>query len=339
MDGKNKAFCCYAEPCVVSDKSKEREKRIISCNSPGCQKQFHVTCVGHSKTTDREMQNIFFVCTTCESYINYSAEIARKSIMNELDIKLDKLKHSIYQSIDEKIQVESAKILEQTQSLYNTWSENIMEKLNEVRNQATDANDLAINFMKESNQKITENQNNLNALNERVDNEITDFNASLRSIQNQVALLDSKRRKKTFLIKNFPETACSVNGKYISSCQEAASAVAQVLGLQNEVGSFKDVHRLGKARENGRPRLIAVKTSERIVKLFLSKARSLKNANHPLNTVFIQEDLPPEMNRKLAEMRKRAYEYRRDNPGEEAFVKSKKLFINGIVVDEAKSNF
>ena len=45
------------------------------------------------------------------------------------------------------------------------------------------------------------------------------------------------------------------------------------------------------------------------------------------------------MSRKLAELRKRAYEHRTNNPGEKAFVKDKKLYMNDMVVDEVKENF
>ena len=74
-----------------------------------------------------------------------------------------------------------------------------------------------------------------------------------------------------------------------------------------------------------------VKTSERVARLFLSKARLLKKAETLLCNVFLQEDLLPEINKKLIDMRRKAYEHRMKNPGEEAYMKDKKLYINGFV--------
>ena len=106
-------------------------------------------------------------------------------------------------------------------------------------------------------------------------------------------------------MRNFPEQPCELEGKSVSSCFEAVSSIADTLGLAGEVPNIQDAFRLGRPRQDGKPRPILVKTVEKTTKLFLSKSRLLKQATHSLSRVYLREDLPPEVNKKLAEMRKR----------------------------------
>ena len=159
------------------------------------------------------------------------------------------------------------------------------------------------------------------------------------TIESRFVALDSKNRNNTFIIRNFPEDECIVDGKQVKSTREAVTAVAEALGLNELMEEVSDTFRLGNARESRGRRLIMVKTTEKTSRAFLRKARNLKNTEFLLDQVYIQENLPPLVNKRLAEMRKRAYEHRKSHPGEEAFVKNKKLFLNGIVVDEIHQNF
>ena len=158
-------------------------------------------------------------------------------------------------------------------------------------------------------------------------------------IEDQLVALDSGSRKSSFIIRNFPEGDCMVDGKFLESAHDAVTVVAEALGIPEEVKEVKEAFRLGKMRPNGRNRLIMVKTTEKTVKAFLRKARTLKQREAPLNKVFLHEDLPPVVTKKLAEMRKRAHEHRIQHPNEEAFVKNKKLYLNGVIVDEIAQNF
>lgn len=341
MDIRNKNCTndCFADSCVINDKSKEREKRKIVCASPGCLKEFHAACIGRQKASDKELNNIFFVCTRCETYLSYSADIAKKNIMSEIDSKINDLKKSLYQAIDEKIGLEFSRISTQTNTLIDASTQRFGEKIDGLRIQVTEANDFVLNTLQEKHKKMKQIEEEMSNVKSHCLNEINEAKASLKVIASQVASLDSRKRKKAFLIKNFPENTNSVNGKCITSCQDAVDAVAEALKLEARTLHLKDAYRIGKVREDGRPRMIFVKASEKTVKLFLSKARFLKHASYPLNRVFVQEDLPPEVNIKLAEMRKRAFEHRTNNPGQMAFVRGKKLFIDGNLVDEAKQDF
>lgn len=283
---------CFADSCVIGDKAKEREKRIVVCNSPGCQMQFHAACIGHSKMSERELKNMFFVCLKCKAYLEYSAQIAKESFLSELDSRLDSLKNSILRMVDDKIE----------------------EKF------------------KEFSSKVQE-------VNEACSEETNALKSEVNLLRKQVCSQDAAKRKKNLLIRNFPEKTCIINGKTISNCSEAAHLIAETLDLEDEAESFKDIRRLGKPRDDGKPRLIMVKSTERTVRLFLSKARQLKQKASPLCKVFLHEDLPVEVNKRLAEFRKRARDHRTNFPDEDAYVRNKKLYINGSVVDDIKQDF
>lgn len=160
-----------------------------------------------------------------------------------------------------------------------------------------------------------------------------------RIIEDQLTTLDSNNRKGSFIIRNFPEDDCTISGKLVKSSLDAVAAVAEALGIAEETKEVKEAFRLGKSRPHGRCRLIMVRATEKTAKAFLRRARTLKQCEPPLNNIFLHEDLPPPVTKKLAEMRKRAYEHRTKHPNEEAFVKNKKLYVNGVVVDEVERNF
>ena len=330
---------CSADTCIINDKSKEREKRKIFCASPGCSKDFHTACIGRPKVSDKELNMLFFVCTRCETYLSYSADIAQKTIMNKIDTKMNELEKSLLQTINEKINFECSKISAQTNTLIDSFKRCFEEKIEELKSKSTATNNFVKDSLQDKDKKVKQLQDEFLVVKSHCQNELNEAKAAFKIIAHQVASLDSRKRKKAFLIKNFPENTSSLNGKSISSCQDAVNVIAEALDLEDKLSDIKDAYRIGKPRRDGRPRNIFVKAAEKTVKLFLVKARSLKQAPHPLNRIFIQEDLPPEVNAKLAQMRKRAYEYRTSNPGCEAFVRGKRLFIDGNVVEEVKQDF
>ena len=174
----------------------------------------------------------------------------------------------------------------------------------------------------------------LKSLNDRCDQDLVALKSSCITVQNQMSTLASEKRKETFIIRNFPERTSGSE-----SIDSVLLAVARPLNLDQELMHIKHAYRIGKPRTDGKPRLILVKTTEKVARLFLSRCRLLKQAGRPLNNVFVQENLSPEENKKLFELRKRAYEHRIQNPGEAAYVYNKKLIINGAVVDEVVKNF
>lgn len=330
---------CSAEPCVVSVKSKDREKRFIECNSPGCSKTFHALCIGHAKTPEKEINNLFFVCSKCKTFLEYSADIARTSILSDLDNKLDSFQRLILDKVEDRLKAECANLSRETKSLIDSFSSNINEKLNEVKLQANEANEFTLSLLRDKEKDFDVLKTDVNNQVESLTNELNVLRAHCNQIQKQFSNLDSKRRKKSFIIRNFPEDACNVKGKVVSTCEEALDSIIECLNINKDLIRIKAINRIGKKRDNGNPRLIAVRATENTVTQFLRRSRHLKQCDAPLNRVFLQEDLPTHVSKKLSEMRQRAYQFRTDNPGGEAYVKGKRLYINGVVVDEVTQNF
>ena len=346
---------CCAKPCLVNDKTKDREKRTIPCNSPGCPKVFHALCIGHGKKTDKELSNFFFVCLKCEEYLNYSADIARKSFMTDLDVRLHDLRISIDKSIDEKIQLESEridekirlecrKIMEEAKLLYESVAKRCDAKIDEVKGLVNDSKSLTLGLMNEKAANIDCLQSELQSLKRSLVKDSSHLTNACDTMRNHIRALELDKRKSSFVIRNFPEKNVYIRGKSVTNCNEAVALIAEELGIENDVmRQVHNVFRIGRVNRadhsEAKPRLIMVRATEKVAKQFLSKARLLKQSNAPLNRVYLQEDLPPEMNKQLADMRKRAYEHRMRYPGESAYVKNKKLFINGVVVEEAHQGF
>lgn len=81
-----------------------------------------------------------------------------------------------------------------------------------------------------------------------------------------------------------------------------------------------------------------VKATEKTSRAFRRRARILKQSESHLTNVYIQQGLPPAINKRLTEM-KHVYKYRMKYSGEEAFVKNKKLYMSGMMVDEFVQDF
>lgn len=336
MEGMSKPRdACCAQPCLLNDKSKEREKRILSCSSPGCVKSFHVGCIGKSKISDKELMGLFFICLRCERYLEYGAEISRKTLMTEFDNKLIALEESILKTINERFEKEVEYLKRHTMSLLDQSTKLYEDKLKNLNSDVQVSLDSFERLLKEKDKAIVSLKSELQSLNEQCTHNLSEMKATYNSVNVKMSSIDSLNRKKSFIIRNYPERDNSNE-----TLENVLMSIARPLNIEQELRNIEQAFRLGKPHHNGKPRLILVKTTERTAKLFLSRSRLLKHADRPLNKVFIQENLSSEDNKKMAEMRKRAFEYRAQNPGEEAFVRNKKLFINGIIVDElSKKNF
>ena len=330
---------CLAEPCIVNAKSKDREKRFIECNSPGCSKSFHAHCIGHAKMPDKDLNNFFFVCSKCKAFLEYSADIARASLLSELETKLNVFQISILEKVEDRLRAECTNLSRETKSVIDSFTSHINEKINEVKLQTSEANEFTLSIIRDKEKDIDFLKTDVINQVESLTNELNVLRTHCDQMQKQYSSLDSKRRKKSFIIRNFPEEACNVKGKVVSTCEGALDSITECLNIDKNLIHIKGISRIGKRKEDGKPRLIAVKATENTVSQFLKNSRRLKQCDAPLNRVFLQEDLPFQVTKKLSEMRQRAYQFRTENPGKEAYVKGKRLYINGVVVDEVVQNF
>jgi len=309
---------------------------MISCSSPGCGKQFHVGCTGQGRSSDKDLNGFFFVCLRCETFLQYSAEIAKKSFLADFECRLSLLEKSIHEKVEERIRYERERTTQELEAHFKSIVSQIEGRIEAIQTQSTKTCDQLLDKLKEKEEHMESIRLNLQTM----QSEVSQLKDTSALIKGQITSFKSNTRKESFIIRNLPETNFTVKDKTVSSCLGAVSAISSVLGLSQEtLDQVKDAYRIGKARADGKPRLVMVKAPEKIVKEFLFKSRLLKHADRPLCSVFIQENLPPELVEKLATMRKRAYDHRINFPHEEAFVKGNKLFINGNIIDEFKSNF
>ena len=339
MSTEDAKLQCCGDPCIVHEKSKEKEKRFIECSSPGCTKKFHAVCIGHEKASGKELKRLFFVCLSCEDYLNYSAEIARKSLVADLDNRLDALKTSILETVDLKISRMKDSITQETKLLCDYLKVEFDRKLNDVSDRLNSETATADNLCGEKKVMTDFVKSEFDSFKQSYLTDIQSLHASCQHMSKNLNLLQMDKRKECFIIRNFPEKNITVNGSEVSNCKDAVRSIAKVLGLEDECQNIQNIQRLGKVTSDGKPRLMKVKSNANTSKLFLQNARKLKNAPWPLNKVFLQADLPIEVNRRLAEMRKRAFGHRNDYPDESAYVKNLKLYINDVVVDEIKLDF
>jgi len=80
-------FCAENENCYFRKKVKQSEadlKDFISCHVPGCNRQFHVKCVGFNKTT-KEKYKYSFVCTRCNNFLHTLRSIISEEISNQFN--------------------------------------------------------------------------------------------------------------------------------------------------------------------------------------------------------------------------------------------------------------
>ena len=278
--------------------------------------------------------SLYFICLRCESYLTYGAEIARNSIMTELDNKLGTMEKAIYKAIDNRFQEKIDEIKAQTEETVARLSKAMDQKFKALENYCRNSIQSFEKILDDEKSQVLSLKTDLKSLNDRCGQDLVALKTSCSTVQNQMSTLTSEKRKETFVIRNFPERT---NG--FELIDSVLLAVARPLNLEQELMHVKHAYRIDKPRTDGKPRLILVKTTEKVARLFLSRCRLLKQAGRPLNSVFVQENLSPEENKKLFELRKRAYEHRTQNPGEVAYVYNKKLIINGAVVDEVSKNF
>ena len=173
-------------------------------------------------------------------------------------------------------------------------------------------------------------------LDERLNSKLNEVIGKLKSAQNDIKTLfdenvkikkqllqvETELKRSNFIIKGVLEES--------NPQSTAAKVIKQVIGLDLDPVNI-NAFQLGKqVTPGGRPRPILVKNVEQ-AQVIIRNARKLRQ-NNDFQNVYIDRDLPTELAKATANLRKRAYEWRRDHPTETAFVKRGVLFINDIEV-------
>ena len=107
---------------------------------------------GKNQISDKELASLFFVCLRCEAYLKYSADIARKSIMSELDTRLAAFEKSIYEYIDQRFKKETDELKLQIELKVDRSSKLLDKKLSDLDDEVRNTIDLV-------SKRLTKNEN------------------------------------------------------------------------------------------------------------------------------------------------------------------------------------
>lgn len=141
-------------------------------------------------------------------------------------------------------------------------------------------------------------------------------------IKKQLVMMETELKRKNFIIKGI----CEESDAQLT----AAKVIKEIINLDLDPSKI-NAFRLGKQiTSGGRPRPILVKDLDQ-AQVIIRNAKKLRQ-NPAYKKVFIDRDLPVEIAKATANLRKRAYEWRRDNPADNAYVKRGVLFINDVEV-------
>ena len=74
--------------CKINHSTKS--DKVIQCSSPFCNKEFHMQCAGLKSKKQSDLNNIYFLCRSCNDFIAYSNNPVQNKLA-ELEIQLKML--------------------------------------------------------------------------------------------------------------------------------------------------------------------------------------------------------------------------------------------------------
>lgn len=159
-------------------------------------------------------------------------------------------------------------------------------------------------------------------------NEVEGLRLKLGTIERKLEYSENQTRRQNFILKGIPEP---------ENPNKAALRVIEALDIKDDLNklgtTISTAFRLGKPLDvQRRPRNILVKlNNQEAARLITSNGKKLRSAGPSFNNVYIDRDLPPDLVSALSDLRKRAYEWKRDHAGDTAFVRAGNLVINGEI--------
>lgn len=153
---------------------------------------------------------------------------------------------------------------------------------------------------------------------------ISNYTKRINELETKVANKEAMSRRKNFIIKGVQDNI---------ELMPAVKKVINAIDPLANTSSVKSAFRIGNVVD-GRPRLIMVKATRDFSFKMVSNGKKLRNAGDSFKGVYVDRDLPPETAKAVGLLRKRAYDYRIAHPGEPAYVKGGKLYINNVLADE-----
>jgi len=143
--------------------------QMIACASPFCGKKFHLSCAG-LKAKQKELSKLYFVCRTCEEFIQYSN--------SKLDQKLNEIEAELNNNI---VAVKSniAKLEESTSNLKHRLDaiENSLKETSDKQELKDISYNSTTNKIVEMEKGILDLKNEINLLKETISTDKTNKNA------------------------------------------------------------------------------------------------------------------------------------------------------------------
>lgn len=186
--------------------------------------------------------------------------------------------------------------------------------------------------------EIDKKVNNVTKKVEKICKDNIELSEKVSMLERKLEYSANQQRRHNFIIKGILEEGPNDDPK------TAATRVIKAMKLEDQFkalgGKITEAFRLGKLKAgNNRPRIILVKLNNiDAARLITTNGKNLRAAGHEFNNVYVDRDLPPDITAALSDLRKQAYEWRRDHEGDTAYVRSGSLYINGQLTKVVKIN-
>ena len=134
---------CSEKKCSKPADNGKSKIWIIYCQAPMCDKFFHSVCIGYSKKTKAELNELYFLCTDCHNYTQHLSKLIQNNCEQIIDEKIETLKiESLNASIQTFLKSELEKnisklAVELKTSIIPTNTDIVNTKTNKNDNMAT----------------------------------------------------------------------------------------------------------------------------------------------------------------------------------------------------------
>ena len=147
----------------------------------------------------------------------------------------------------------------------------------------------------------------------RKDEQIAHLTNTIGNMQRSLNSIDSEKRSHNLIISGLTEGQLTVENETKNSDLDKINLVLSVIGLpQNHLENDVGISRIGKANENGKPRLLQVVCDTNQIREDIMKASPiLKDKGDDLSKIFINRDTHPVYQKENRRLRNRLADIKR----------------------------
>ena len=174
----------------------------------------------------------------------------------------------------------------------------------------------------------------------RKDEQIAHLTNTVINMQRSLNSIDSEKRSRNLIISGLTEGQLTAENVTVESDLDKVNLILSAVGLpQKQLDCDEGLSRIGKANDNGRPRLLQVVCGSNEIREDVMKASpKLKEKGDVLSKIFINRDAHPVYQKENGRLRKRLSDIKRTenekgNDCDAKIVKGK-LIWNQNVIDQ-----